>query len=91
MLKQYIAAGFDPARFWDLTPRLYAVEMDGAAERHRIERSNVWLGAMLPYMKKAPSYAEFVDPPKRRDRQSPEVMNAMLSALAAAWGAERVH
>lgn len=46
---------------------------------------------MLPYSKKPISYDQFVNPPKRAERQSAEVMNAMLAALAAAWGAEKVH
>lgn len=59
MLKHYIAAGFDPARFWKITPRLYALEMDGAAERRKQERSMVWWGAMMARMEKPPTFEKF--------------------------------
>jgi hypothetical protein len=90
-LKQYIAAGLDPARFWELTPRLYVVEMEGAADRAKVDRAMVWYGAMLPHFKKPPSFDDFVSPAKRKERQDPEIMQSMLEALAAAWGAERIH
>jgi hypothetical protein len=56
-----MAAGLDPARFWEITPRLYVAEMQGAAERARHERASVYWGAILPHMKKPPSFKEFVD------------------------------
>lgn len=90
-MKQYIAAGLDPARFWELTPRLYVVEMEGAADRGKVERAMIWYGAMLPHLKKPPSFDDFVWPAKRKERQDPEIMQAMLEALAASWGAERIH
>lgn len=37
-----------------------AIEMDGAALRHQRERSNVWAAAMMPHMKKPPSFQDFV-------------------------------
>lgn len=68
-MKHYIAAGFDPARFWDLTLRLYVLEMEGAAERTRNERAMVWWGAMMPHMKKPPDFEKFVGiPPDRNER-----------------------
>lgn len=63
MLRAYILAGFDPARFWDLTPRLYQIEMAGATARHRREREMLWIGAMLPHLKEPPGFEEFVNPP----------------------------
>lgn len=42
MCSEYIAAGLPPERFWTLTPRLYLIEMAGAAERHRRERGLGW-------------------------------------------------
>jgi hypothetical protein len=51
--------GLDGARFWELTPRQIAVEMDGAADRMRMQRSLVWWGAMLPHMKQPPKHDEF--------------------------------
>jgi hypothetical protein len=59
-LKSYIAAGFDPARFWEITPRLYALEMDGAKERQKYDRAMAWYSAMLPHLKKPPSFEDFV-------------------------------
>ncbi|AZV00402.1 hypothetical protein pthi1_p37 [Paracoccus phage vB_PthS_Pthi1] len=57
---QYIAAGLDPARFWEVTPRLYSVEIEGAGIRLEREREMVWWGAMLPHLKKAPDLKTFV-------------------------------
>lgn len=90
MLEDYIAAGLDPARFWDLTPRLYMIEMRGADRRARIERAYVWWGAMLPHLKKPMSLQDFVDPPRVERIQTPVQMQAMCDALAASWGAERI-
>ena len=58
-MKNYIAAGFDPARFWEITPRLYTLEMDGAADRMKREKSMIWWGAMMPHMKKPPTFEDF--------------------------------
>ena len=90
MAEDYIAAGFDPARFWELTPRLMVLEMDGAARRHERERALIWWGAMMPHMKKPPRFEEFVNPVARPKRQSAQELDAMCAALAAAWGAEVV-
>lgn len=71
-----------------------SIEMDGAAERDRRDRAMTWYGAMLPYLKKPPSFDKFVTPdarPARAKRQSPAEQQAMLTALAAAWGAKQVH
>lgn len=57
MLSNYIAAGFDPAAFWRLTPRLYVAHMHGAAARMgREHKERAWLAyhtAYLPLQKKA--------------------------------------
>lgn len=52
--------GLDPARFWEITPRLFLVEMEGAALRIEREREMVWWGAMLPHLKKPISLKDFV-------------------------------
>lgn len=52
--------GLDPARFWNLTPRLFLIEMEGAAMRLQREREMVWWGAMLPHMKKPVPLNKFV-------------------------------
>lgn len=59
LYRSYIAVGFDPARFWAITPRLYVLEMDGAAEAIEMRRREIWFGAMLPHLKKPPSIEEF--------------------------------
>jgi hypothetical protein len=41
-------------------------------------------------MKKPPSFEEFVKPKRKAERQPPEVLDAMLWALARAWGATEV-
>ena len=50
----------DPARFWDLTPRLLDLEFKGAARRLRRERELVWWGAMLPLLKEKVSLDKFM-------------------------------
>lgn len=56
----------DPARFWEITPRLMQIEMRGAEMRMQRERALVWAGSLLPYQKKAPKFEDFVG--IRRDR-----------------------
>lgn len=61
--------GLDPGRFWAITPRLYLLEMDGAALRIERERELVWWGAMLPHLQKPVMLRDFVghrDVPKSR-------------------------
>ena len=58
-MKSYIAAGFDPARFWKLTPRLFVLEMEGAGERDKRERALIWWGAMMPHLKDPPKFEHF--------------------------------
>ena len=68
-MKHYIAAGFDPARFWGITPRLYALEMQGAVMRDQREKALVYWGAMLPNMKKPPTFEQFTGyQPSRAER-----------------------
>jgi hypothetical protein len=66
-LRGYIAAGFDPARFWKITPRLFALEMEGASDRAEIRRQEIWFTAMLSSLKKPPSLAEFTGKKSRSD------------------------
>lgn len=60
MCEAYIGAGLDPARFWDVTPRLALIEMNGAELRHRRDRANVWLGAAMSRAEKLPTFEKFV-------------------------------
>jgi hypothetical protein len=62
--------------------------MDGAAERGRGQRALAWWAGMLPRMQKPPTFEEFVNPKRKAERQSPEVLQAMCDAMAAAWGAK---
>lgn len=56
----YIASGLDPARFWNITPRMLAMELAGAKLRLRRERELVWWGAMLPHLKKPVTLDQFL-------------------------------
>lgn len=47
MCADYIAAGLPPDRFWNITPRLYLIEMKGAGQRMMRERGLVWDGAIM--------------------------------------------
>lgn len=60
MSRAWIAAGLPPGRFWDLTLRQVVLEFEGARMRIERERELVWLGAMLPNMKKIIPLDEFV-------------------------------
>lgn len=85
-----MAAGLDPGRFWDLTPRLLMHELDGAALRLRRERELVWWGAMIPHLKRRPTFEEFTGPRAAPRRQGRVELQAMCDALAAAWGARAI-
>lgn len=93
MCGAYIAAGLPPDRFWTLTPRLYMVEMRGAADRldrQRRERiEEVWLGAKLQRAKDIPSLNKLLPPPPGKSRKmSRDEMQAMFDAMAASMGAK---
>jgi hypothetical protein len=49
--KEWIAAGFDPAAFWDETPRSFVNAMQGAALReeraHNLAMTQAWNTAMI--------------------------------------------
>lgn len=83
MCVSYIAAGLPCERFWDLTPRLYLIEMEGA--RGRLEREQkdrlegAWYGELLRRQKKLPKLEKLLagDPPPK----SKEELQAALSAI----------
>jgi len=59
----------DPARFWEITPRLLDVEIRGAKLRLRREKEMVWWTAMLPLLEKKPTLEKFLgDPVREADR-----------------------
>lgn len=84
LLTAYIGAGFDPARFWELTPRLYVHEMAGAVERDRRAKALVWWGAMMPHMKQPPEFHEFTG--LQRPQHKPD-----WQAELARWEAYAAH
>ncbi|WP_304615839.1 hypothetical protein [Paracoccus sp. (in: a-proteobacteria)] len=64
MLRAYAAAGYDPAQFWGLTPRLYLAHMRGASDRmERKHKSRAWLAwnvAGLTRVEKMPDFDAFI-------------------------------
>ena len=90
-----MAAGFDPAAFWCITPRLYDLHMRGALKRlereaetinrHAYNSAALSAGAMKG---KLPKYEQvFRAPIKPGAAQSADVLEANLRAMARAWGA----
>lgn len=80
MCSEYIGAGLSPERFWEITPRLYLVEMQGAGKRMRRERALVWDNAVMS--------REGAKPPKReeyvgKERREPKTWQEQLSAWQA--------
>ena len=64
MCSEYVAAGLPPERFWTITPRLYLMEMAGAAERQRRERGLGWdLAVIAREGVKPPERDAFTGPP----------------------------
>lgn len=47
MCIDYVSAGLPPARFWEITLRVYLLEMRGAAARLQRERGLIWDGAVM--------------------------------------------
>ena len=89
MCSAYVAAGLPPDRFWEITPRLYLIEMDGA--RARIDREfqgliqQAWLGAALSRAKKLPSLTSLIKDSTKTDAtpDSWETQLAKWEAYAA--------
>lgn len=66
LCRAYIGAGGDPARFWELTPQLYLIELEGLAERHKRERAMIWHAAALHRVQRLPEFDGFVSGGSRR-------------------------
>jgi len=64
MFAAYISAGLPPDRFWQLSPRLYMLEMRGASDKlDREHRERAWLAyhtAYLPDAKRRPRLDELI-------------------------------
>lgn len=80
MCEAYISAGMDPARFWDITPRLLEIEFKGVKGRLRREREMVWYGAAMARSEKMPSLEKFLGDPVD-DRQRVEAVNLAFDKL----------
>lgn len=92
-MRGYVSAGFDPAGFWSLTPRLYLAQMKGAGARLEREHKDrgwlVWHTAALMRVEIMPDFSKFVgDGPA--EPQSSEVLQAQGQNLAKAWGAKEL-
>lgn len=76
----YTAAGLDPARLWEITPRLAAYELEGAAGRIRRERELAWFAGMLPYLERPVQLADFTG-----DSATPQGRAERAQRVNAAW------
>lgn len=83
----WIESGFDEARFWKQTPRLFAISV--AARGRVIEREQharawlAWHTAALPRMDKFPSLETVMGVKRQVRRQSVSEMEAAMAAWAA--------
>lgn len=94
LLENYVAAGFDPAAFWGLSPRLYVAHMAGAQRRAEMAHNDAmrlaYTTAVLTRVKTMPKLEKLmVRKVKHQRRQSREELQAMCNALAIAWGAKK--
>lgn len=81
--------GLDPDRFWRITLRLVALELAGAEMRQQRDRENIWFSAMLPYLEKPPTLAQFAGgkpDPKERAKDFNERWDRIDRALARSTG-----
>ena len=96
---EHVAAGFDPAAWGGLTPRVAYLQMRGAglrAERARDQAMTVaWMGVALARSKKLPPLDRIVGRTRAGRRRSPEPrqstveLQANLDILAVRWGARK--
>ena len=85
MCADYIGAGLPPERFWDITPRLYIIELRGARKRLEREQSErveaAWITAALTRSAKLPKLDKLLGI-KARPRR-PEEVKAQLAAISS--------
>lgn len=85
MLVAYRAAGNDPARFWSLTPRLFALEMRGSRqemERQAKERIQAaWLTAVMSRAEKMPKLSEVLGEDEAKVPMTHDEIAARLRAM----------
>ncbi len=95
MCEDYAAAGYDPAAFWSLSPRLYLAHMRAAAARAEQEHQQAawmaWHIAALMRQETLPDFDKFASGANAKPTiQHPLELQANLEVLAGAWGAERI-
>ena len=87
-----MTAGFDPARFWNITPREIDRELRAAHKRREIEADErialAWHIEAFARTKKLPKLQDIIGKGSRRKsgRQSPDVQLANMKALFLAFG-----
>jgi hypothetical protein len=94
----WVAAGFDPARFWNITPREVEREMTAARKRREIEAdermSLAWYIAAFTRVeaKKFPKLKDVIGKRARQSQpsepQSPDVQLANMKAMFLAFGGD---
>lgn len=89
---EFIAAGYDPAAFWHLTPRQIARYMKAARikteRQYVLAMSAAWHTAALGRIKRMPKFEKFVSPKKQAAPQSSKSIQLSGLQLAAAWGVD---
>ena len=89
----WVAAGFDPARFWEITPREVDREMAGVVrnrEREADERiALAWYIVALDRTKKLPKLETLLPSRTRvRQRQTPEEHLVAMKTIFLAFGGD---
>lgn len=83
MHSAYIEAGFDPARFWEISPRETTREIQAATVRlNREHKNRAWLAwhiAALGRIEKMPSLQKLMGEPE------PEQTEDEMIAIATSW------
>lgn len=91
MHSAYIEAGFDPARFWEISPRETAREIQAATARlkreHKMRAWAVWHIAALSRVEEMPTLQKLIG--ERVPEQTEDEMIAIATAYAIA--SERPH
>lgn len=90
LFEAHVAAGFDPAAFWDLSLREYGAAMRGARARMQAEHdARAWLAWHVEALRRCrslPSFRSFLGGRTGPEApQPPEEMQAMFDTVAAAW------
>ena len=80
-------SGQDPSQFWRLTPREIDVILGGAVARIRREHNELawaaWHTGMIGRAKKPPRLKDMMDDGRKRRRQTPQEIKAVVKAWMA--------